>query len=43
MKNDNNPFNPNAVVTPPLFAGRSQQVLQILKKLAQVKPVGTLT
>lgn len=37
MKNDNNPFNPNAVVTPPLFAGRSQQVLQILKKLAQVK------
>ena len=37
MKNDNNPFNPNAVVTPPLFAGRSQQVMQIIKKLAQVK------
>lgn len=32
-----NPFNPNSVVTPTLFAGRTKQVLQILKKLSQVK------
>ncbi|PIQ97097.1 MAG: hypothetical protein COV67_06065 [Nitrospinae bacterium CG11_big_fil_rev_8_21_14_0_20_56_8] len=32
-----NPFNPNSTVTPALFAGRSQQMLQILQKLAQVK------
>jgi len=32
-----NPFNPNSIVTPPLFAGRGDQLLQILKKLAQVK------
>lgn len=32
-----NPFNPNSVVTPTLFAGRKRQVLQILKKLSQVK------
>lgn len=32
-----NPFNPNSVVTPALFAGRHEQVLQILKKLTQVR------
>ena len=32
-----NPFNPNSIVTPPLFAGRAQQLVQILKKLAQVR------
>lgn len=32
-----NPFNPNSVVTPALFAGRYEQVLQILKKLTQVR------
>ncbi len=32
-----NPFNPNSIVTPPLFAGREAQVFQILKKLAQVR------
>ena len=32
-----NPFNPNSVVTPTLFAGRHDQVLQILKKLTQVR------
>lgn len=32
-----NPFNPNSIVTPPLFAGRGDQLLQILKKLAQVR------
>lgn len=32
-----NPFNPNSVVTPTLFAGRSQQVHRIVNKLSQVK------
>jgi hypothetical protein len=32
-----NPFNPNSIVTPTLFAGRYEQVLQILKKLTQVR------
>ena len=32
-----NPFNPNSTVTPTLFAGRSEQTLQIVRKLAQVK------
>ena len=32
-----NPFNPNSTVTPTLFAGRSDQTLQIISKLAQVK------
>lgn len=32
-----NPFNPNSIVTPPLFAGRHQQVFQILRKLSQVR------
>lgn len=32
-----NPFNPNSIVTPALFAGRYEQVLQILSKLAQVR------
>lgn len=31
-----NPFNPNAVVLPALFAGRQQQVLDILGKLRRV-------
>jgi AAA ATPase-like protein len=34
---DYNPFNPNSVVTPTLFAGRTQQVWHILNKLSQVK------
>jgi len=34
---DYNPFNSNSVVTPTLFAGRTQQVLQIVNKLSQVK------
>ncbi|OGQ06305.1 MAG: hypothetical protein A2W61_06475 [Deltaproteobacteria bacterium RIFCSPLOWO2_01_44_7] len=37
MFNEFNPFNPNSIVTPTLFAGRHEQVLQILKKLAQVR------
>lgn len=37
MISSSNPFNPNSIVTPMLFAGRSQQVLQILKKLSQVR------
>lgn len=32
-----NPFNPNSVVEPVLFAGRSEQVLDICKKLQQLK------
>lgn len=32
-----NPFNPNSVVIPSLFAGRTSQVLQILNKLSYVK------
>lgn len=32
-----NPFNPNSTVTPALFAGRSNQTLQVIRKLAQVK------
>jgi len=32
-----NPFNPNSVVSTNLFAGRSEYVLKILKKLEQVK------
>lgn len=32
-----NPFNPNSTVTPALFAGRRDQSLQIIRKLAQVK------
>lgn len=32
-----NPFNPNSVVVPSLFAGRTSQVLQILSKLSYVK------
>ncbi len=32
-----NPFNPNSTVTPTLFAGRKDQTLQIIRKLAQVK------
>src|SRR5271165_4243707 len=32
-----NPFNPNSIVTPTLFAGRYDQVFQILKKLTQVR------
>ena len=32
-----NPFNPNSVVGSNLFAGRSQQIDEICKKLAQIK------
>lgn len=37
MKKQINPFNPNSIVTPPLFAGRDKQVIHILKKLDQVR------
>jgi hypothetical protein len=37
MSGPANPFNPNSVVTPTLFAGRHDQVFQILKKLTQVR------
>lgn len=32
-----NPFNPNSVVAPTLFAGRDQQVTEICKKLTQLE------
>ncbi len=32
-----NPFNPNSVVAPNLFAGRTKQVLKLLEKLEHVK------
>ncbi len=32
-----NPFNPNSVVVPTLFAGRASQVSEICKKLSQLK------
>lgn len=32
-----NPFNPNSVVAPTLFAGRARQVNEICKKLTQLK------
>lgn len=37
MTRNPNPFNPNSVVTPTLFAGRHAQAFQIIKKLSQVK------
>ena len=37
MTNRINPFNPNSIVTPALFAGRYDQVLQVLNKLTQVR------
>jgi Cdc6-like AAA superfamily ATPase len=37
VKKQTNPFNPNSIVTPPLFAGRGDQVVHVLKKLAQVR------
>lgn len=37
MINSTNPFNPNSVVTPTLFAGRQEQVFQIVNKLSQVR------
>ncbi len=37
MNKPSNPFNPNSIVAPTLFAGRSQQVFNILKKLSNVK------
>jgi hypothetical protein len=37
MAGRTNPFNPNSIVTPALFAGRYERVLQILKKLTQVR------
>jgi len=32
-----NPFNPNSVVSPSLFAGRSDQVIGVYKKLSSIK------
>src|SRR5580704_8393320 len=32
-----NPFNPNSVVVPNLFAGRTKNVLDISRKLSQLK------
>ena len=37
MNKPSNPFNPNSIVTPTLFAGRVQQVLSVLKKLSNVR------
>ena len=37
MNKPSNPFNPNSIVTPTLFAGRSQQVWNVLKKLSNVR------
>lgn len=37
MSKPSNPFNPNSIVTPTLFAGRKQQVLNVLKKLSDVR------
>jgi len=37
MNNPSNPFNPNSIVTPTLFAGRAQQILSVLKKLSNVR------
>ena len=37
MNNPSNPFNPNSIVTPTLFAGRGQQTLSVLKKLSNVR------
>ena len=33
----NNPFNPNSVVKPQLFAGRGNQVLHVVRKMSQVR------
>ncbi len=33
----NNPFNPNSVVKPQLFAGRVNQVLHVVRKMSQVR------
>lgn len=35
--NKQNPFNPNSIVNPTLFAGRAEQISNILNKLKQVK------
>ncbi len=37
MNKPSNPFNPNSIVAPTLFAGRQQQVLNVLKKLSNVR------
>ena len=37
MNKPSNPFNPNSIVTPTLFAGRGQQVLNVLKKISNVR------
>ena len=34
---ENNPFNPNSVVKPPLFAGRIEQILHVIRKMSQVR------
>ena len=36
MENIRNPFNPNSIVAPTLFAGRDEQTIGILKKLSDV-------
>ena len=33
----NNPFNPNSVVKPQLFAGRADQVLHVVRKMSQIR------
>ena len=33
----NNPFNPNSVVKPQLFAGRANQILHAVRKMSQVR------
>ena len=33
----NNPFNPNSVVQPQLFAGRVNQVHHVVRKMSQIR------
>ena len=33
----NNPFNPNSVVKPQLFAGRVNQVFHVARKMSQIR------
>ena len=37
MNKPSNPFNPNSIVAPTLFAGRKRQVWNVLKKLSNVR------
>ena len=37
MKANSNPFNPNGIVPPALFAGRTRQALSVLRKLSETR------